>query len=68
MSTPPATSARVNASEGTVSSGTLVGSSPSVSELRGRAVRELGWLGETSVVRQGRTRGEQRQLDLDLAC
>ena len=34
-------------------------------ELGGGAARELRWLGETSVVRQGRNRGEQRQLDLD---
>ena len=79
MSTSPATSAGVNASRGTASSGTLVESSPSVSEedevddspspkLGGRAAHELRWLGETPVIRQGRTRGEQRQFDLDSAA
>ena len=67
MSTPPATSAGVNASGGTASPGASVELSPSVSEedkpspkLGGRAVHELRWLGETPVVRQGRTRGEKR--------
>ena len=73
MSTPPATSAGVNASRGTASPGTSVESSPFISEedeaddspspeLGGRAARELRWLGDTPVVRQGRTRGEQKQL------
>ena len=68
MSTPPVTSARVNASGGTASPGVSVGSSPSVSgeveakdspspELGGRAAHELRWLRETPVVWQGRTRG-----------
>ena len=76
MSTPPVTSVGVNAPGGTASPGALVESSPSVSEgdevdnspspkLGGRAAHELRWLGETPVVRQGRTRGEQRQFDLD---
>ena len=76
MSTPSVTSAGVNASGGTANPGALVESSPSVSEedevddspspkLRGKVAHELKWLGETSVVRQGRTRGEQRQIDLD---
>ena len=79
MSTSPATSAGVNAFRGTVSPGALVESSPSVSEedevddspspkLGGRAAHELRWLGETPVVRQGRTRGEQRQFDLESAA
>ena len=62
MSTPPATSAGVNASGGTVSPGASVESSPSVSEedevddspspeLGGRAARELRWLVETPVFR-----------------
>ena len=79
ISTPPATSARVNASGGTGSPGALVESSPSVSEedevddspspkLGGRAAHELRRLGETRVVRQEWTRGEQRQLDLDWAA
>ena len=79
MSTPPVTSAGVNASGGTTIPGALVESSPSVSEedevddspsltLGGRAVHELRWLGKTPVVRQGRTRGEQRQFDLDSAA
>ena len=79
MSTPPATSARVNASRDTASPGALVESPPSVSEegevynspspkLRGRAAHEMRWLGETPVVRQGRTRGEQWRFDLDSAA
>ena len=79
MSTPPATSAGVNASGGTASPGASVELSPSVSEedevddspspkLGGRAAHELRWLVETPVVRQGRTRGEQRQFDLDSAA
>ena len=79
MSTPPATAAGVNASRGTASPGAFVESSSSVSEedekgdspspkLGGRAAHELRWLGETPVVRQGRTRGEQRQFDLDSAA
>ena len=79
MSTPPVTSARVNASGSTASPGALVESSPSVAEedevddspsrkLGGRAVHELRWLGGTLVVRQGRTRGEQRQFDSDSAA
>ena len=36
--------------------------------LGGRAARELRWFEEITVVRQGRTRGEQRQLDLDSAA
>ena len=80
MSTPPATSAGVNASGCTASSVASVepsasfsdedeaGDSPSP-ELGERAARELRWLGGPLVVRQGRTRGEQkRQLDLDLAA
>ena len=76
MSTPPATSAAVNVSGGTASPGASVELSPPVSEedeaddspspeLGGSAARELRWLGETPVVRQGRIHGEQRQLDLD---
>ena len=38
--------------------------SPSL-ELGGRAARELRWLGETPVVRQGQVREEQRQLVWD---
>ena len=79
MSTPPVTSAGVNASGSTASPGALVESSPSVAEedevddspslkLGGRAVHELRWLGGTLVVRQGRTRGEQRQFDSDSAA
>ena len=34
-------------------------------KLRGRAAHELRWLGETPVVRQGRTRGKQKQFHLD---
>ena len=79
MSAPPATSAGVNTSGGTASPGALVKSSPSVSEedemddspspkLGGRAARELSRLGKTTVVRQGQTRGEQRQLYLDSAA
>ena len=34
-------------------------------ELEGRAAHELRRLGEIPVVRQGRTRGEQMQLNLD---
>ena len=79
MSTPPAKSAGVNASGCTASSVASVepsasfsgedeaGDSPSP-ELEERAARELRWLGGPLVVRQGRTRGEQRQLDLDLAA
>ena len=37
-------------------------------KLGGRAVHELRWLGQTPVVRQGRTRGERRQLDLSSAA
>ena len=37
-------------------------------ELGGRTVLELRWLGEPFVVREGRSRGEQRKLDLDLAA
>ena len=69
MSTPPVTSAGVNASGATASPGGSVESSPSASEedeaddspspkLGGRAVHELRWLGETPVVRQGQIRGE----------
>ena len=58
-------------SGGTASPRASVESPPSVSEedevddspspeLGGRVVPELRWLGETSVVQQGRTRGEQR--------
>ena len=79
MSTPSATSTGVNASGGTVSPGTSAEPSPSVfeedeaddipsPELGGRAARELRWLGENPAVRQGRTRGEQRQLDMDSAA
>ena len=79
MSTPPATSAEINASGGTASPGASVESPPPVSEedeaddspsskLGGRAAHELRWLVETPVVRQGRTREEQRQLDLDSAA
>ena len=79
MSTPPATSAGVNASGSISSPGASVESSLSVSEedkvddnpspkLGGRAVHELRWLGETPVVQQGRARGEQRQFDLDSAA
>ena len=68
MSTPPATSAGVNASRSTASPNASVESLPSISEeneadadspsskLGGRAAHELRWLGETPVVRQGRTR------------
>ena len=66
MSSPPATSAGVNVSGDTTSPGASVESLPSVSEgdeaddsplpkLGGRAAHELKWLGETRVVRQGRT-------------
>ena len=76
LSTPPATSAGVNVSGGTASPGASVELSPPVSEedeaddspspeVGGSAARELRWLGETSVVRQGRIHGEQRQLDFD---
>ena len=69
MPTPLVTSAGVCASGGTASPGPSVESSPSVfeedeaddspsSKLGGRAAHELRWLGETPVVRQGRTRGE----------
>ena len=79
MSTPPVTSAGVNASWGTASPGASIESSPSVSEedeaddspspkLGGRAAHELRWLGEIPVVRQGRSRGEQRQFDLNSAA
>ena len=79
MSTPPATSAGVNASGGTANPGASVESPPSVSEedemddspspeLGGRAARRLRWLWEIPIVRQGRTRGEQRQLYLDSAA
>ena len=37
-------------------------------KLGGRAARELRWLGETQNDLQGRTRGEQKQLDLDSAA
>lgn len=36
--------------------------------LGGRAARELRWLGETPIVLQVRTRGEQERLDLDSAA
>ena len=76
MSTPHVTSAGVNAFGGTVSPGASAESSSYVSEedeandspspeLGGRTVCELRCLGRISVVRQGQTRGEQRQLDLD---
>ena len=76
MSTPSATSAGVNASGGTASPGASVESPSSVSEkdeadespspeLGWRTALELRWLGETPFVRQGRTRGEKRQLDVD---
>ena len=79
MSTPPVISAGVNASGSTASPGALIKSSSSVSEedevadspspkLGGRVAHEMRWLEETPVVRQGRTRGEQRQFDLDLAA
>ena len=79
MSTPPITSAGVCTSRGTASPGASVESSPFVSEedeaddsplpkLGGRAAHELRGLGETSVVRQGRTHGQRRQLDLDSAA
>ena len=79
MSTPPATSAGVNASGDTASPGASVESSPSVSEgdeaddsplpkLGGRTAHELRWLGKTRVVRQGRTHGKQRRFDLDSAA
>ena len=68
MPTPPATSAGVNASGDTASSGASVELSPSVYEedevddspspnLGASAAHELRWLEETPVVRQGRTRG-----------
>ena len=77
-STRPTTSAGVNASGSTASPGASVESSPSISEedkaddspsskLGGRASHKLKWLGETHVVRQGRTRGEPSQFDLDSA-
>ena len=78
MSTSPVTSAGVNAYEGAASPGASVELSSPVSEdevddssspkLGGRAAHELRWLGEIPVVRQGRTRGERRQLDLDSAA
>ena len=79
MSTPLATSAEVNTSGDTISLGASLELSPSVSEedevvaspspkLGGRAAHELRWLGETPVVRQGQSRGEQRQFDLDSAA
>ena len=79
MSTAPVTSAEVNASGGTASPGALADLSPSVSEedevddnpspkLGERAAHDLRWLGETPVVRQGRTRGGQRNFDLDSAA
>ena len=79
MSTPPATSTGVYASGGTANRGASVESSPSVSEeeevddspsskLGGRAAHELRWLRKTPVVRQGWTRGEQMQLDMDSAA
>ena len=69
--TPPTTSAGVNASGDTASSSASVEFPPSVSEedeaddnpspkLGGRAAHELRWLGETPVVRKGRSRGERR--------
>ena len=78
-STPPVTSAGVCAPGGTASHSASVESSPSVSEedevddspspkLGGRAAHELIWLGKTPVVRQGQTRGEQRQSKLDSAA
>ena len=78
-STSPVTSAGVNASGGTASPGASIELSPSVSEqdeaddspspkLGGRAAHELRWLGETPITRQGRTRGERRQLGLDSAA
>ena len=77
MSTRPATSAGVNASGGTASPGESVKLPTSISEedeadnspspeLGGRVSRELRWFGEIPVVRQGRTREEQKQLDLTL--
>ena len=77
MSTRPATSAGVNASGGTASPGASVKLPTSISEedeaddsplpeLGGRISGELRWFGEIPVVRQGRTREEQRQLDLTL--
>ena len=59
--------------------GASIESSPSVSEedeaddspspeLGGSPARELKWLGETPVVRQGQTSGDQRQLDLESAA
>ena len=79
MSTPPATSAEVNASGSIACPGASVESSPSVSEeneaddspspkLGGRAAHELRWLGEISVIGQGQTRGVQTQFDLDSAA
>ena len=79
MSMHPATSAGVNASGGATRPGSSVKSSPFVSEedevddspspkLGGRAAHELRWLGQTSVVRQGRTRREKRQFHLDPAA
>ena len=77
MSTRPATLAGVNASGGTASPGAWIELPTSISEedeaddspspeLGGRAARELRWFGEIPVVREGRTRAEQRQLDLTL--
>ena len=37
-------------------------------KLGGRAAHELRWLGETPVVWQARTRGKQRQFDLNSAA
>ena len=79
VSTSPATSVGVNASGSTASPGASVESSPFVSEedeaddspspeLGGRAAHDLRWLGEILVVRQGRSRGEQRQLGLNLVA
>ena len=79
MSTSSTTSAGVKASEGTARPGASVESSPSVSEedkaddspspeLGGRVARGLRGLGETPIIRQGRTRREQRQFELDSAA
>ena len=81
MSTPPATSAGVNVSASIANpvASASVELSPAVSEvdkaddsplpeLGRRAAHELRWLGEIPVVRQGRTRGKQSQLDLDSAA
>ena len=77
--TPLPTSAGANASGGTATPGASVESSTSDSDeveaeyspspkLERRAAHELRWLEETPSPGRGRTHGERRQLDLDLAA